>query len=113
MADRPRNRLLHPLQKAEVTVSVVMSDLIKMDGLHKLIKEAYEAGFQDGADHNNLDWKYPPMPVAFLIYRKNQFYPLGPCILTRDELKEIAAWDSQSYSERCKINNADMDKDES
>lgn len=78
-----------------------MSDLINMDGLHKLIREAYEAGFHDGADHGNLEWKYPPLPVAWMIYRRNQFYPLGPCIGTKEELQAIKAWVDQSYAERC------------
>lgn len=82
-----------------------MSDLVKIDGLHKLIREAYEAGFNDGADHGNLEWKYPPMPIAFLFYRRNQFYPLGPCVLTREELMRIAEWEDQSYSERCERAN--------
>lgn len=94
-------------------MSIVMSDLIKMDGLHKMIEAAYREGFSDGADHGNLDWKYPPVDVAWLMYRRNVFYPLGPCILTREQLKAIQTWEDQSYDQRTDAANKIQSAEES
>lgn len=61
------------------------------------IRRAYEDGFSDGADHNNLAYKYPPCEVAWLEWKQSQ--PNWPR-LTEEELATIAHWYALSHKER-------------
>jgi len=61
------------------------------------IRRAYEDGFSDGQDHNNIAYKYPPMEVAWLQWKQHQqSWPA----LTDAEKATIAQWEALSHKER-------------
>jgi hypothetical protein len=33
--------------------------------LREAVREAFMEGFEAGADHNNIEWKYPPINIAW------------------------------------------------
>lgn len=84
-------------------MSTRLEELLNENKLHELIKEAYMYGFQDGASHGNVAWKYPPHDIAFLMYSHSGAYPLGSRDLTNDELRSIDDWEDMSYDERRRL----------
>jgi hypothetical protein len=60
----------------------------------------WRAGFIAGRDHGNLQWKYPPEDVAWLM---EKHHALGRA--TEEESAEIEAWDNATYEQR--MNHAD------
>jgi hypothetical protein len=66
----------------------------------KRVCEAYNEGFQDGEDHGNLSYKYPPLHVAWLQSQTRVMAKYAP--LTAFDLKEIQAWKDMNYEERVK-----------
>jgi hypothetical protein len=80
--------------------------LLNLDGIRKLCESMYREGFEDGANHGNLDWKYPPADIAWLQFKRQQPQLFGDkAILTREELARIAEWEDQSYDQRTKAAN--------
>jgi hypothetical protein len=72
--------------------------LLNIDAVRKLYEAAWRDGFQSGADHGNLDYKYPPEDVAWLEHKREKT-ELFTC-LTRQELKLVEAWEDAQYTER-------------
>jgi hypothetical protein len=78
--------------------------------IRKLCESMYRDGFQNGANHGNLDWKYPPEDIAWLQFKRQQSQLFGDkAILTREELAQIAEWEDQSYAERTRAANTAED----
>ena len=74
--------------------------LLNLDNVRKLYEAAWRDGFRNGADHGNLDYKYPPEDIAWLEHKKRKT-DLYIC-LSRDELKAISRWEDASYEARTK-----------
>jgi hypothetical protein len=72
--------------------------LLNIASLQKLYEAAWRDGFRQGADHGNIDYKYPPEDIAWLQHKKD-YHDLFVC-LTRDELKAIQAWEDADYTRR-------------
>lgn len=72
--------------------------LLNVEAVRKLYEAAWRDGFQNGADHGNLDYKYPPEDVAWIDH-KNKKRELFIC-LTRQELKLLNDWNEAKYEAR-------------
>jgi hypothetical protein len=51
--------------------------MITIQEAARLIREAYQEGFGDGADHNNLSYKYPPINIAWMESQSRQILHPG------------------------------------
>lgn len=72
--------------------------LMNIQNLQKFYESAWRDGFRNGSDHGNLDYKYPPEDIAWLMH-KREAHDLFVC-LTREELKAIQAWEDSDYTSR-------------
>lgn len=82
-------------------MTIYLHHLLNLDAVRKLCESMYREGFSDGADYGNLDWKYPPEDVAWLLTKTQNPQLFGDkAILTKEEAKQLEAWNGQSYKER-------------
>jgi len=55
------------VKRLEAKNSKLRAEVAKLrEVLPRLVQDAYVEGFDDGADHDNIDWKYPPLGIAWL-----------------------------------------------
>lgn len=90
---------------------MIIRPLIHNEHLIQMLEEAYRDGFDDGADHGNLDYKYPPENVAFILWKKTHI-DAGFVCLSRQELKLAQQWEDADYDRRTKENQWKLDADE-
>lgn len=82
-------------------MSEYLHHLLNLAGIRKLCESMYREGFSDGADHGNLDWKYPPEDIAWLMTKRQNPQLFGDkAIMTREELMQIMKWEDRPYSQR-------------
>jgi hypothetical protein len=66
------------------------------DIMTKIAEAVYRDGFQDGQDHGNMQYKYPPEEVAWIRYKRERESTFGP--LTPQEASLLVEWqDCRSY----------------
>lgn len=81
-------------------VTTALHHLLNLDGLARIIEQAYREGFRNGDDHGNLEYKYPPAYIAWLRFKQANGHLLQGGILTREELLAVKAWEDASYPKR-------------
>ncbi len=66
------------------------------------VERAYREGFSDGADHNNLDYKYPPENIAWR-FSESRLLITGT-VMDRKDMPEWTLPNSYTFSEDEPIN---------
>jgi hypothetical protein len=83
------------------------AEVKELKGLKLLVEEvrveelqaSYSEGFNDGVDHNNLSYKHPPLPIAFLESETRQMFAASRPI-TEEQEAMVKAWHEMPRDER-------------